>query len=82
MDIRSLTVGVTLMLATGSAFAFHCPQDMKKVDQALKAKPAIGAAQLAEVKQLRAEGESLHQQGRHQESVDTLAKAMKILNIQ
>ncbi len=82
MKIRLSIVGMGLLLVSGGAFAFHCPQDMKKIDQALKAKPAIGAAQLAEIKQLRAEGESLHQQGRHQESVDTLAKAMKILNIQ
>lgn len=42
----------------------------------------LSADQLTEVKRLRAEGGSLHQQGRHQESVDTLAKAMRILNIQ
>jgi hypothetical protein len=30
---------------------------------------------------LRAEGETLHKAGKHQESIDTLAKAMKILNI-
>ena len=36
---------------------------------------------MAEVKKLRAEVESLHKAGKHQESIDTLAKAMKILNI-
>jgi len=81
MKVRMLIAGIGLLVA-GNAFAFHCPQDMKKIDQALAAKPALSAAQLVEVKQLRAEGGNLHQQGRHQESVDTLAKAMKILNIQ
>jgi hypothetical protein len=33
------------------------------------------------VKKLRADGEVLHKAGKHQESIDTLAKAMKILNI-
>lgn len=37
---------------------------------------------LSEVKRLRAEGETLHKEGQHQESIDTLAKAMRILNIQ
>ncbi len=80
MKVRALMTIIGL-LAAGSAFAFHCPQDMKKIDQALAAKPVLNTAQLAKVKQLRAEGESLHQQGRHQESVDTLAQAIKILNI-
>ncbi|MDX7799633.1 hypothetical protein SJS42_13405 [Aeromonas caviae] len=74
-----------LLLATllfcGSALAFHCPMDMKKIDDALAAGPALSAEQLAEVKQLRADGETLHNAGKHQESVDTLAKAMAILSI-
>ncbi|GJB18223.1 hypothetical protein KAM364_01350 [Aeromonas caviae] len=41
----------------------------------------VSAEQLAEVKQLRADGETLHNAGKHQESVDTLAKAMAILGI-
>ena len=36
---------------------------------------------MSEVKKSRADGEALHKAGKHQESVDTLAKAMKILNI-
>jgi hypothetical protein len=54
---------------------------MKKIDEALAAKPKLSEAQMAEVKKYRAEGESLHKAGKHQESIDTLAKAMKILNI-
>lgn len=69
------------LLFASSAFAFHCPMDMKKIDDALATHPALSAAQVAEVKQLRAEGETLHKAGKHQESVDTLAKAMAILGI-
>ena len=36
---------------------------------------------MSEVKKLRTDGEALHKAGKHQESVDTLAKAMKILGI-
>lgn len=82
MKLRVLTAAVVLALAAGNAFAFHCPKDMKKIDDALATKPNIAAEQLAEVKRLRAEGETLHKQGKHQESIDTLAKAMKILSIQ
>lgn len=61
--------------------AMHCPADMKKIDAALDKKPALTAVQMEEVKKLRAEGEVQHKAGKHQESVDTLGKAMKILGI-
>ena len=43
--------------------------------------PELTTAQLDEVKKYRAEGETLHKAGKHQESVDTLAKAMTILGV-
>ena len=70
-----------LLAFSTSAFAFHCPMDMKKIDEAMAKSPQLTAQQVADVKKYRAEGEALHKQGKHQESVDTLAKAMKILNI-
>jgi hypothetical protein len=54
---------------------------MKKIDDALAKNPKLAAEQMTEVKKYRAEGETLHKAGKHQESVDTLAKAMKILNV-
>ena len=63
------------------ARAFHCPQDMKKIDDALAKNPKLEASKLAEVKKYRAEGETLHKAGKHQESIDTLMKAEKILGI-
>lgn len=80
MTLRSLIAAVMFTLA-GSAFAMHCPMDMKKIDEALAKQPNISADKLTEVKKLRAEGEKLHNAGKHQESVDTLAKAMAILGI-
>lgn len=80
MSIRKL-LAVAGLLASTSAFAFHCPMDMKKIDDALAKNPMLNAEQMAEVKKLRAEGETLHKAGKHQESVDTLAKAMKLLGI-
>jgi len=81
MRIKQFLLAAVLALLTSSAFAFHCPQEMKKIDDALAANPKISAAQLAEVKKLRAEGEALHKAGKHQESLDTLGKAEAILKI-
>ena len=74
-----LTLLLTGLLFAGSAFANHCPMDMKKIDEALMSKPALSSEQLAEVKKLRAEGETQHNSGKHQESMDSLAKALAIL---
>jgi hypothetical protein len=80
MKFRSILAAGAL-LASGAAFAFHCPADMKKIDEALAKNPTLTAEQMAEVKKLRADGEVLHKAGKHQESIETLAKAMKILSI-
>lgn len=81
MTIRKLVVLLGGLFMSASALAFHCPADMKKIDEALAKKPQLTVEQMAEVQNLRAEGETLHKAGKHQESVDTLAKAMKILGI-
>ena len=70
-----------LAFASSAAFAFHCPADMRKIDDALAKNPKLSSQQIAEVKKYRADGEALHKAGKHQESVDTLAKAMKLLDI-
>ena len=81
MKLRVLAAAATLTLISTTAFAFHCPADMKKIDAALAANPKLSSTDMTEVKRLRADGETLHKQGKHQESVDTLGKAMKMLNV-
>jgi hypothetical protein len=81
MIVKKLIFAAALALRTASAVANHCPMDMQAIDAALSANPKLTPAQLAEVKQLRAEGEALHKAGKHQESVETLAKAKAILGI-
>jgi hypothetical protein len=80
MKIRIL-LATGALLASGAASAVHCPADMKKIDEALAKNPSLSAEQMADVKKMRADGEELHKAGKHQESVDTLGKAMKILKI-
>jgi hypothetical protein len=79
--MKRIALLAALALTSAAAFAFHCPADMKKIDEALARNPPLSAAQLAEVKKYRADGETLHKAGKHQDSLDTLAKAMAILNI-
>ncbi|MEW8026689.1 MAG: hypothetical protein AB2792_15325 [Candidatus Thiodiazotropha sp.] len=71
-----------LILIPLPAFAFHCPMDMKKIDAALASNPPLSGQQLAEVRELRAKGETYHRSGRHDQSVHVLGRAMKILGIQ
>ena len=59
-------------------YAFHCPADVKAIDNALP-KAKLSAQEKAEVKKLRDKGEALHNAGTHKESVDKLAEAMRII---
>ncbi|MCW5606221.1 MAG: hypothetical protein KIT18_16900 [Burkholderiales bacterium] len=81
MKLSNLIVAAGFALASSAAMAFHCPADMKKIDAAMAKNPKLTAEQMEEVKKYRTEGEALHKAGKHQASVDTLAKAMKILDI-
>lgn len=78
--LRVILAVLALSFGAGSAFAFHCPADMAKIDAAMKT-AKLSAANKAKVQTYRKEGETLHKAGKHQQSVDTLAKAMAILKI-
>jgi len=78
---RMMALGVAMLFAAGTAMAFHCPKDMKAIDAALANNPKLTAEHMKEVKEHRAKGEELHKAGKHQKSIDELAKAMKILNM-
>ncbi len=78
---RTLTLAAGLLFASGAAFAFHCPKDMKEIDAALAKHPKLSGAQMKQVKTLRAKGEAEHKAGNHQASVDDLAKAKQILGL-
>jgi hypothetical protein len=80
MKIRSIVVAVSLALASGIAFASSCPKEMKAIDAALP-KAKLSKGQMAEVKKLRAQGESLHKSGKHADSMEALGKAKKMLGI-
>jgi hypothetical protein len=83
-DIMFKNIALAAILAvavTGSALANSCPKHMTNIDQALAANPKLEPTQLAEVKKLRADGETLHKQGKHAESEAALGQAETILGI-
>ncbi len=79
MKLSSIAVALSLALASTGAFASSCPKHMKAIDEALAKNPKLSAAQAADVKKYRADGEAAHKAGKHQDSMDALAKAEKIL---
>ena len=79
--MRNIALFAAAMLVAGTAFAGSCPAHMKQIDEALAKNPKLSAAQIADVKKARAEGEALHKAGKHAESIAELGKAKKILEI-
>ena len=80
MKIRSIIVAIGLALASTVAVAHNCPNEMKAIDEALP-KAKLTDAQAAQVKKLRAEGEKLHKDGKHAESMKALGEAKGMLKI-
>jgi hypothetical protein len=78
--MKRLALSIILGFAASTAFAHNCPNEWKAIDAALP-KAKLDDKQTAEVKKLRAEGEKLHKDGKHSESMATLGKAKKILKI-
>ena len=72
---------LVLALSSASAFAYHCPVDMKEIDAKLATNPKLSDADAAKVKQLRADGEAAHKAGKHDDSMKALGEAKKILGI-
>lgn len=78
--VISTVLAVSLAFASGSALAHGCPKIMKQIDDALPA-AKLDAGKLDEVRKLRAEGETLHKAGKHDDSMAALSKAKSLLGI-
>lgn len=78
--IAVLAALVAIAWAT-TALANECPMDMKEIDEALSKGTKLSAADLAEIKKWRAQGEELHNAGKHKESMEILDKAKDMLGI-
>jgi hypothetical protein len=78
--MKRLALTIILAVFASIAWAHNCPNEMKAIDAALP-KAKLDAKQTAEVKKLRADGEQLHKDGKHNESMAALGKAKGILGI-
>ena len=80
---RILALAAAALFASTTAFAFHCPKDMKEIDDALAKNPKLTATQMKEVKDLRAKGEELHKAGFGPDTTIMLAaKRLRMLLLQ
>lgn len=79
--IRTTALAALLATAAGMALAHNCPNEMKAIDAKLATNPSLSADNAAKVKQLRADGETHHKAGKHDDSMKALAEVKKILGI-
>ena len=74
-----------LLVAPVAVFAHNCPNLMQEIDEILASKPDLDEETIIDeentknVKQMRMEGEQLHKDGKHGESVEILEKALNLL---
>lgn len=73
-------VGLVLAMSMGSAFAHGCPGEMNAIHAKLLS-VQLDQAQMTKVKELRAKGEQLHKDGKHTESMASLAEAKKLVGL-
>ncbi|MGQ0544544.1 MAG: hypothetical protein ACT4P3_04320 [Betaproteobacteria bacterium] len=78
--MKRLALFAAFALSSSLAFAGSCPKEMKAIDAAMP-NVKLSTAQKGEVQKLRADGERLHKEGKHAESMAALGKAKSILGI-
>ena len=82
--IRKLFAGTLFLAFSSAAFANSCPLYMSDIDEALAdsgVEQRLSEEQLAEVRQLRDQGEKAHRDGDHAKSMESLSRAKEILGI-
>jgi hypothetical protein len=76
----SLLAACSLFTA-GAAWAHSCPAEMKAIDAKLGTKPTLTKEVSDKVTKLRADGETAHKAGKHDDSMKALGEAKKLLGI-
>ena len=79
--MKTALVSLALAFAAGAALAHNCPNEMKAIDAKLATNPKLSEADAAKVKQLRADGDTAHKAGKHDDSMKALGEAKKLLAI-
>lgn len=78
--MKNLIVASLILSASSYVAAHGCPGEMRIIDGKLPS-ASLSAPDLAKVKALRDEGEKLHKEGKHSESMKVLADAKKLLGV-
>jgi hypothetical protein len=79
-SMKQLLIGSLVMFFATTASAHGCPGEMRTIDAKVPT-TVLPAAEMSKVKALREEGEKLHKEGKHSESMKALAEAKKLLGI-
>jgi hypothetical protein len=78
--MKQLVLGSMMMFFAAMASAHGCPGEMRVIDAKVPT-ANLPAADMSKVKALREEGEKLHKEGKHTESMKALAEAKKLLGV-
>jgi hypothetical protein len=78
--MKLLVLGSMMMFFSAMASAHGCPGEMRAIDAKVPT-ASLPAADMSKVKALREEGEKLHKEGKHTESMKALAEAKKLLGV-
>jgi hypothetical protein len=78
--MRTILAAALAVALAGPAFAGRCPTEMAAIDAALQT-AQLSEADMARVRELRAQGEELHNAGDHAGSEAALDEAKAILGI-
>lgn len=78
--MKKAFVALAATLFSTWALAHNCPNEMKTIDAKLPS-VQLSAENMTKVKGLRAQGEKLHKEGQHTESMAALAEAKKMLGM-
>jgi hypothetical protein len=78
--MKLLVLGSMMVFFAAMASAHGCPGEMRAIDAKVPT-ANLSAADMSKVKALREEGEKLHKEGKHTESMKALAEAKKLLGV-
>ena len=78
--MKHLVLGSMFVFFAATASAHGCPGEMRAIDAKMPS-ATLPAADMSKVKALCEEGEKLHKEGKHTESMKALAEAKKLLGV-
>jgi len=78
--MKQLFIGSLVMFFASTASAHGCPGEMRTIDAKMPT-ANLAATEMSKVKALREEGEKLHKEGKHTDSMKALAEAKKLLGV-